>query len=656
MSYTLIPDFSEVPLKQHYPSMEASTPTPEAEYDYKTCFNDGFDAWSKVLDGTGSNFAPFNAQMSEFSMGYQGINAKHFFTNPELFVNGCLHASAELKFDTPDLIWDVYDIECEANGGDMSWFDELSPAINNTRPLIKTEKDLANLTPPNPEKDGRMPFVRDVLQLFHEKTGRQPTIRFCGPLTCVSQYMQFEQMILKMNEDPEFVHKVFRYVVEEVQAPFINMLFKAFPDASTNGSDAIGSLPFISEEILDEYSIPNILKLRELTGQNPKLQVDNWWGDSFSEDTEKFWGKKLEVTPRYLKVQDPDLYQVGAVKAREWATETGTPIIFGVDNHVMQEGPEEEIIRRIHEYFEVGTSGPQGDKFALYLCNLSSETPFEHAKMALDAIRSWRAGDRPYEGEIRSGGDNDSVARSGEKGRWMGIGDAVADRATLEAEAKEGKKQIFSDIYTSVMEYRDADCAALCQDALDGGETCADILDEGLIAAMDTIGDLFATGEIFVPEMLISARAMKAGLEVLRPIMTANQEPPKGTVLMATVQGDLHDIGKNLVCMMLEGAGFEIVDLGVNTDPKDIIKQAEAVKADVVGLSALLTTSMPFMKKTVNAFKDEGKSFPIICGGAPVTRSFAEEIGAFGYADNAAEAVTLCKSIVADSRATAKSA
>jgi hypothetical protein len=140
--------------------------------------------------------------------------------------------------------------------------------------------------------------------------------------------MQFEQMILKMNEDPEFVHKVFRYVVEEVQAPFINMLFKAFPDAGTNGSDAIGSLPFISEEILDEYSIPNILKLRELTGQNPKLQVDNWWGDSFSEDTEKFWGKKLEVTPRYLKVQDPDLYQVGAVKAREWATETGTPIVL----------------------------------------------------------------------------------------------------------------------------------------------------------------------------------------------------------------------------------------------------------------------------------------------------------------------------------------
>jgi 5-methyltetrahydrofolate--homocysteine methyltransferase len=428
------------------------------------------------------------------------------------------------------------------------------------------------------------------------------------------------------------------------------MLFKAFPDAGTNGSDAIGSLPFISEEILDEYSIPNILKLRELTGQNPKLQVDNWWGDSFSEDTEKFWGKKLEVTPRYLKVQDPDLYQVGAVKAREWATETGTPIVFGVDNHVMQEGPEEEIVRRIHEYFEVGTSGPQGDKFALYLCNLSSETPFEHAKMALDAIRSWRAGDRPYEGEIRSGGDNDSVGRSGEKGRWMGIGEAEDDRATLEAKAKEGKKKIFADIYTCVMEYRDADCAVLCAEALEAGETCADILDEGLIAAMDTIGDLFATGEIFVPEMLISARAMKAGLEVLRPIMTANKEPSKGVVVMATVQGDLHDIGKNLVCMMLEGAGFTIVDLGVNTDPLDIIKHAEKENADIVGLSALLTTSMPFMRKTVKAFAESERQFPVICGGAPVTRDFANQIEAYGYADNAAEAVTLCKDIVASAK------
>ena len=348
------------------------------------------------------------------------------------------------------------------------------------------------------------------------------------------------------------------------------------------------------------------------------------------------------------------MFRVGTLKGREYATKHGVPLQFGVDNHVLQVGPEEEIVKRIHEYMEVGTSGPHGNTFFLYLCNLSAQTPVEHAKIAIDAIKGWRAGDRPYEGQVFSGGDTDSAARSGEKGRWMGIGQA-GDlegniRTALETEAKEGKKKIFTDIYDSVIEYRDDDCAALVVEALENGETPGDILDEGLIAAMDTIGDLFSSGELFVPEMLISARAMKAGLEVLRPIFTASKEPPKGIVVMATVQGDLHDIGKNLVCMMLEGAGFKIVDLGVNTDPMDIIKKAEEVNADIVGLSALLTTSMPFMMMTVNNFQDEGKDYPIIVGGAPVTRDFANEIAAHGYADNAVEAVTLCKSIVATAK------
>ncbi len=631
----------------------AEAPMTEAKYDYKTCFDRGYELVKGAMT-TGSEEAPFVAQMSEFAMAYQGINGHEFFANPEVFVEGNLRTSAELGFDVADMLWDVYDIECEATGGKMSWFDELSPAINNTVPLISTEKDLASLTPPDPYKSGRMPFVRDVLHLFHEKTGKQPTIRYCGPLTCVAQYMQFEQMILKMDEDPEFVHKVFKFVVEEVQAPFLNSLFKDFPDAGTNGSDAIGSLPFVTEDILDEYSIPNILKLRKLCGDRDALQVDNWWGDSFAEDTERFWEKKLQVTPRYLKVQDPDLFRVGTVKSREYATKRAIPLQFGVDNHVLQEGPEEEIVKRIHEYMEVGTSGPHGDKFALYLCNLSAQTPVEHAKIALDAIKRWRKGDRPYEGQVFSGTEAESSARAGDKGRWMGIG-VVGDlegniREQLHASAKAGKKQIFQDIYDSVMDFDDEECERLVHQALDEGLVCGDILDEGLIAAMDTIGDLFGRGELFVPEMLIAARAMKAGLEVLRPILTASKEPPKGTVVMATVQGDLHDIGKNLVCMMLEGAGFEIVDLGVNTDPMEIIKTADEVGADIIGLSALLTTSMPFMMKTIAAFKSEGKEYPIIVGGAPVTRDYANTIGATGYADNAVDAVILCKDLIAEAK------
>lgn len=630
------------------------TPLTEPKYDYKTCFDKGYKLLSDVF-ADGSDEVPFVAQMSDFSMAYVGANGKDFYSNPEIFVEGNLRACAELGFDVADLVWDVYDIECEATGGTMSWFDDLSPAINNTVPLIETEKDLAKLTPPDPATSGRMPFVRDSLQLFQEMTGKNPTIRYCGPLTCVSQFMQFEQMILRMEENPDFVRKVFKFVVEEVQAPYLNYLFDKFPNAGCNGSDAIGSLPFITEEILDEYSIPNILKLRELCGGRANVQVDNWWGDSFAADTERYWDKKLTVTPNYLKIQDPDLFRVGTERGRQYATERGVPLQFGVDNHILQQGPAEEIVKRIHEYMEVGSSGPLGNKFFLYLCNLSAETPLEHVKIALDAINGWRAGDRPYEGQIFSGTAAESSARAGDKGRWMGIGvsgDLEANmRAVLEAEAKEGKKQIFADIYDSVMAYQDDRCAELVAKALETGEAPAEILDEGLIAAMDTIGDLFGRGELFVPEMLISARAMKAGLEVLRPILTATDEPPKGTVVLATVQGDLHDIGKNLVSMMLEGAGFKIVDLGVNTDPMEIIQTADEVGADIVGLSALLTTSMPFMMKTITAFRNENKDYPIIVGGAPVTQEFATKIGADGYADNAIDAVTLCKSIVGEAQA-----
>jgi 5-methyltetrahydrofolate--homocysteine methyltransferase len=198
------------------------------------------------------------------------------------------------------------------------------------------------------------------------------------------------------------------------------------------------------------------------------------------------------------------------------------------------------------------------------------------------------------------------------------------------------------------MEFDGDTCADLVAQALDQGESPNDILDEGLIPPMGEVGDLFAAGEFFVPEMLMAAKAMKQGLEVLRPIITAKKSKPKGVIVTATVFGDLHDIGKNLVGMMLEGAGFKVVDLGVNVKAEMIIETAKKVQADVIGLSALLTTTMPFMKLIVEQIKKEGLTIPVICGGAPVSREFAAEIGANGYGDNAPEAVELCKRLVSE--------
>ena len=233
----------------------------------------------------------------------------------------------------------------------------------------------------------------------------------------------------------------------------------------------------------------------------------------------------------------------------------------------------------------------------------------------------------------------------------MGIGSKYSGVSEYRDESRE---QIFKEIYQTVMDFDDQLCPVLVQKAMDDGEDPLEILDEGLIPPMGEIGDMFASGELFVPEMLLAARAMKSGLAILKPILIKTQTKPKGTVVIATVFGDLHDIGKNLVGMMLEGAGYEVIDLGVNKTPDEILERANELDPNVVGLSALLTTSMPFMMLTVNAFRDEGKDYPIIVGGAPVTRDFADKIGAHGYADNAVEAVTLCKTIIAEAETSRK--
>lgn len=174
-----------------------------------------------------------------------------------------------------------------------------------------------------------------------------------------------------------------------------------------------------------------------------------------------------------------------------------------------------------------------------------------------------------------------------------------------------------------------------------------EILQGALIPAMAEVGRLFEEGEYFVPEMLIAARAMKAGLEIIKPLLVDSGIEPLGTVAIGTVKGDLHDIGKNLVAMMLEGAGFEIMDLGTDVAPEKFL---EAVNngVEIIGLSALLTTTMPSMEKTVKTIQDAGlrDKVKIIIGGAPVTNEYAQQIGADGFAPDASQAATLAKSLV----------
>jgi len=205
---------------------------------------------------------------------------------------------------------------------------------------------------------------------------------------------------------------------------------------------------------------------------------------------------------------------------------------------------------------------------------------------------------------------------------------------------------ILQEIYDGVLNGESKTVEAMVRVALESKLSPKEILDQGMVSAMAEVGRRFEIGEYYVPEMLISARAMQAGMAILKPQLKDANIASAGRVAVGTVKGDLHDIGKNLVAMMLEGAGFEILDLGTDVDPEKFVAAADQV--DVVALSALLTTTMPNMKVTIEALKSSGRldKVKVIIGGAPVTEAYAQQIGADGYAPDASRAVTMTKAML----------
>ena len=203
-------------------------------------------------------------------------------------------------------------------------------------------------------------------------------------------------------------------------------------------------------------------------------------------------------------------------------------------------------------------------------------------------------------------------------------------------------------IYQAVLEGDASEAATQVQAGLDAGIAPSDILNKGCIAAMGEVGRLFEEGEMFVPEMLIAARAMQAGMAILKPHLAEGEITSAGKVILGTVAGDLHDIGKNLVGMMMEGAGFEIVDLGTDVSAEAFVDAVREHKADIVGMSALLTTTMPSMTATVEALTEAGvrDEIKVLVGGAPVTQAFADEIGADGFAPDASSATRVAKGLL----------
>jgi len=210
-------------------------------------------------------------------------------------------------------------------------------------------------------------------------------------------------------------------------------------------------------------------------------------------------------------------------------------------------------------------------------------------------------------------------------------------------------EQMHDDLYNGLKE----EVAEGTQILLDRGWDANKVLNEALVAGMTIVGIDFRDGILFVPEVLMSANSMKAGMALLKPLLSASDQPTAGKMVIGTVKGDIHDIGKNLVCMMMEGAGFEVVDLGINTPVEDFLAALEEHKPEILGMSALLTTTMPYMKVVIDTMKEQGirDDYIILVGGAPLNQEFGEAIGANAYCRDAAVAADTAKELVAEMRA-----
>jgi 5-methyltetrahydrofolate--homocysteine methyltransferase len=206
----------------------------------------------------------------------------------------------------------------------------------------------------------------------------------------------------------------------------------------------------------------------------------------------------------------------------------------------------------------------------------------------------------------------------------------------------------FQPIIEALLACDQAKVTALVRESLESGAAANDILRQGLIAGMDIIGERMENGDMFIPEVLMAAQAMNAAVEILKPLLAEDDAIAKGRVVLGTVKGDLHDIGKNLVAMMMESAGLEVFNLGVDIKPEKFIAEVKSRNANILALSALLTTTMPMMKETIAALVDAGlrDSVKIMVGGAPVTEAFAREIGADGYAPDAGSAARLARALI----------
>ena len=329
---------------------------------------------------------PVVTQMHEFAMKELGIAARQFYTTPEILAAGTLEVQEKYGIDVPVLDYDVYNIEAEALGQEITYSDTDMPDVDRTKPLIQNRGDLKKIRTPDFDSDGRFPHVVEMNRIFRKLIGgAEITVRFCAPFSLAANIRGLEPLLMDMYADPEFARDLLDRIVEEVLAPWVLHLKKEFPKVkSISGDDAAGSLPIVSPDIIRDWIVPDIRRMRELCG--PEVYVPNWVGENYLKDPAEMLELKHQVCPGFVEGQDPDVAELGPALYKKFAQKKGVPLILGVGAAFLALSSPQEVSNRVKQYLEVGA--PDGH-FALLLCNLGATTPPQNVRAAINAVHRY---------------------------------------------------------------------------------------------------------------------------------------------------------------------------------------------------------------------------------------------------------------------------
>lgn len=347
-------------------------------------FQEGAKRLDDAMKGI-PNRVPVYAQIHEFTMNELCVSAREFYTTPEIIVPGTLEIAERYGLDVGYVDYDVYNIEAEALGQKVIFFESHVPGIDRGTPLIADSDDLDKIATPNFDIAGRFSQIIEMQNIYEKLTGLPPALQFCAPFSMAANIRGLEALIRDIVLSPDFARGLFDAIVEEVLAPWILYQKSCFPNATSFcGSDAMASLPIVNMSILEEWVVPYIIRLQEICG--PEVYVPNWVGERYLKNPKEMLALKLQVSPGFLEGQDPDVEALGPEIYKVYAQECGLPLVLGVGASFLVHATPKAVEERVKHYIEVGG---QNGCFAIYLCNLGATTPAENIKAAIDAVHAY---------------------------------------------------------------------------------------------------------------------------------------------------------------------------------------------------------------------------------------------------------------------------